>query len=72
MNKLMENKILYVLVESFTKDKKKLFGRSEYMTSVIFNGKEEDIGKILPVKITNSNRTTLYGEIINELNQKVA
>ena len=72
MNKLMENKILYVLVESFTNDKKKLFGRSEYMTSVIFNGKEEDIGKILPVKITNSNRTTLYGEIINELNQKVA
>ncbi len=72
MNKLMENKILYVLVESFTKDKKKLFGRSEYMTSVIFNGKEEDIGKILPVKISNSNRTTLFGETINELNQKVA
>ena len=42
------------------------------MTSVIFNGKKEDIGKIIPVKIKDSNRSTLFGEVINKSNQKVA
>ena len=46
MNKSLENKIINVLVENLTDDKKQVFGRSEYMTSVIFNGKKEDIGKI--------------------------
>ena len=72
MNKSLENKILNVLVENLTEDKKQTFGRSEYMTSVIFNGKKNDIGKIVPVKITKSNRSTLFGEIINNTNQKVA
>ena len=61
-----------MLVESFTQNKKQLFGRSEYMTSVIFDGKKEDIGKIVQVKIKHSNRTTLFGETISSLNQKVA
>jgi tRNA-2-methylthio-N6-dimethylallyladenosine synthase len=72
MNKSLENKILNVLVENLTEDKTQLFGRSEYMTSVIFNGKKEHIGKILPVKIKQSNRSTLFGETINNSNQKVA
>jgi tRNA-2-methylthio-N6-dimethylallyladenosine synthase len=72
MNKSIENKILNVLVENLTDDKKNVFGRSEYMTSVIFNGKKEDIGKVVPVKIIKSNRSTLFGEIINNSNQKVA
>ena len=42
------------------------------MTSVLFNGKKEDIGKIVPVKIIGSNRSTLFGEIVNNSNQKVA
>ena len=42
------------------------------MTSVIFNGKKEDVGKIMLVKINESNRSTLFGEAINESNQKVA
>jgi tRNA-2-methylthio-N6-dimethylallyladenosine synthase len=42
------------------------------MTSVIFNGKKSDIWKIVPVKIKKSNRSTLFGEKINNLNQKVA
>ena len=42
------------------------------MTSIIFNGKKEDIGKIVQVKINQSNRSTLFGEIINDSNQKVA
>ncbi len=72
MNKSFENKILNVLVENLTEDKTQVFGRSEHMTPVIFNGKEDYIGKILPVRIKQSNRSTLFGELINDLNQKVA
>ena len=71
-NKSLENSIVEVLVENFTEDKTKLFGRSKYMTSVIFDGKTSDIGKIVQVKIHKSNRTTLFGEIVNNSNQKVA
>ncbi len=72
MNKSLENKILNVLVENLTENKAQTFGRSEYMTSVIFNGKKEDIGKVVPVKIKQSNRSTLFGEKIINTNQKVA
>ena len=47
-------------------------GRSEYMTSVIFNGKKNDIGKIVQVRIKDSNRNTLFGEVITNSDQKVA
>ena len=72
MNKSLENKTINVLVENLTDDKTQVFGRSEYMTSVIFNGKKEDIGKIMSVKINKSNRSTLFGEFIVNSNQKVA
>ena len=72
MNKSLEKKTINVLVENLTDDKTQVFGRSEYMTSVIFHGKKEDIGKIVPVKINKSNRTTLFGERDFSSNQKVA
>ena len=72
MNKLLENKTINVLVENLTDDKTQVFGRSKYMTSVIFNGKKEDIGKIMSVKINKSNRSKLFGELIVNSNQKVA
>tara|TARA_B100001093_G_scaffold10373_1_gene9700 strand:+ start:6011 stop:7339 length:1329 start_codon:yes stop_codon:yes gene_type:complete len=72
MNKSLENKTLNVLVENLTEDKTQVFGRSEYMTSVIFNGNKSDIGKIVQVKIKRSNRSTLFGEKISNSNQKVA
>ncbi len=72
MHKSLENRILRVLVENLTKDKTQLFGRSEYMTPVIFNGKKEDIGKVMLVKIKQSNRTTLFGDVVIDSNQKVA
>ena len=72
MNKSLENKTINVLVENLTDDKTQVFGRSEYMTSVIFNGKKDDIGKIVPVKINKSNRSTLFGERDFNSNQKVA
>jgi len=72
MNKNLESKYINVLAENFTEDKTQVFGRSEYMTSVIFNGNKNDIGKIVQVKIKHSNRSTLFGEKINDSNQKVA
>ena len=72
MNKSIENSTVDVLVENLTDDKTRAFGRSEYMTPVIFNGKKGDVGKIVQVKIKDSNRSTLFGEIVNNSNQKVA
>ena len=59
MNKSLEDKTVNVLVENLTEDKTQLFGRSEHMTSVIFNGKKSDIGKIVQVKVLSSNRNYL-------------
>jgi tRNA-2-methylthio-N6-dimethylallyladenosine synthase len=72
MNKSLENKTVDVLVENLMEDNSQVFGRSEYMTSVIFDGSKQDIGKIVPVKINKSNRSTLFGTSITNLNQKVA
>ena len=72
MNKSLEDKTVNVLVENLTEDKSQVFGRSEYMTAVIFNGKKKDIGKIVPVKINKSNRSTLFGEKDLSSNKKVA
>ena len=72
MNKSLENKVVDVLAENLTDEKSKFFGRSEYMTSVIFDGKKSDIGKIVQVRIKDSNRNTLFGEIVNNSDQKVA
>ena len=71
-NKSLENKTINVLSENQTKDKTKIFGRSEYMTPVIFEGSEKDVGKILEIKINNSNRNTLFGKVVDNLDQKVA
>jgi tRNA-2-methylthio-N6-dimethylallyladenosine synthase len=72
MNQSLQNKTLEVLVENRTDDRKKLFGRSEYMTPVLFNGIDDLIGKIVKVKIVESNQNTLFGKIVNTTNQKVA
>ena len=72
MNKKIEDTIINVLVENRTDDKSKLFARSEYMTSVLFSGSDDLIGKMVKVKINNSNQNTLFGEAIEQSNQKVA
>ena len=71
-NKSLENHTVDVLVENLTEDKTKVFGRSEHMTPVFFNGKEDDIGKIVKVKIKDSNRNSLFGELLNISKKKVA
>ena len=72
MNKSLENKVVDVLVENKTRKSNKLFGRSEYMTPVIFDGNDQDVGNIIKVKIKNSNRNTLFGESLNKLEKRVA
>ena len=66
----MENKIIEVLVENKISKQNKLFGRNKYLSSVIFKGNEDHIGKLIDVKIINSNQNTLYGEI--KTNMKAA
>jgi len=63
-NKSFENNQVNVLVENKMKNQDKFFGRNEYMTSVIFKGNESLVGKIIPVKINNSNQNSLFGEIL--------
>ena len=72
MNKSLENDVIDVLVENKMQKSTKFFGRSEYMTPVIFSGNEEDVGKIVKIRIKNSNRNTLFGEIIKKSKLKVA
>ena len=71
-HKLLEGNIVNVLVENQMKDKIKLFGRTEFMTPVIFNGSIKNVGKIIQVKIKSSNQNSLFGKIIENYDQKVA
>ena len=72
MNKSLEGKEIEVLVENKTHENNKFFGRSEYMTSVIFDGNDLDVGKIIKVKISNSNQNTLFGKSLNNSEKRVA
>ena len=72
MNKSLENNEIDVLVENKTNESNKFFGRSEYMTSVIFDGNDKDVGNVVKVKIKNSNQNTLFGECLNNSKQRVA
>ena len=72
MNKLLEKKEIDVLVENKTNESNNFFGRSEYMTSVIFDGNYQDVGNIIKVKINKSNQNTLFGDSLNNLEKRVA
>ncbi len=71
-NKSFENSIVNVLVENKMKDGIKLFGRTEYMTSVIFDGNVDNIGKTVKVEVTSSNQNSLFGKFKESYKQKVA
>ena len=71
-NKSLENTIVNVLVENKMKDGIKLFGRTEHMTSVIFDGTTNCIGKIVQIEIINSNQNSLFGVLKENYKQKVA
>ena len=71
-NKSFENKIIDVLVENKLKDQNKFFGRNKYMSSVIFNGSQKNIGKIVKIQIESSNQNNLFGKILNNTKEKAA
>jgi len=72
MNKSIEGSEIEILVENKTENGQSFFGRSEYMTPVIFDGSNSDVGNLIKVKVNNSNRNTLFGESLKNLEQKVA
>ena len=67
-----ENTTVNVLVENKIRNQNKFFGRTEYMTAVIFGGEKDIEGKIVPVLITSSNQNNLFGEIKLKKNIKAA
>ena len=71
-NKSLEGSVLNVLVENKMKDGIKFFGRTEYMTSVIFDGSMACVGKIVQIEITSSNQNSLFGKLKENYKQKVA
>ena len=46
------------------------FGRDEFYNSVIVKSNYDLVGKIKKTKITNANQNTLFGEIIEKLEEK--
>ena len=61
LNKSLENDAIEVLVENKIEKQNKLFGRNKYISPVIFHGDKSHIGKVVKVKIQNSNQNTLFG-----------
>ena len=57
----MENTSIEVLVENKLEKQDKYFGRNKFLSPVIFEANENDIGKIVNVKIDSSNQNTLFG-----------
>ncbi len=72
MNNSLKKDVIDVLVENKTDDNNKFFGRSEYMTSVIFDGRDDLVGKIVKVKIDSCNQNTLFGKILTKSKLRVA
>ena len=68
MNESLINKSIDVLIENKIDGQNKLFGRNKYMNAVFFDGKVENIGKILKIKIDKGNQNSLLGKI--ETNNK--
>ena len=71
-NRSFEGKSVEVLVENRMQNQFKLFGRNEFNNSVIFAGNESNIGKIIKVKIENTNQISLFGKIENNKNMEAA
>ena len=63
MNKFFINKSVDVLVENKMDGQKKLFGRNQFMNSVIFEGNANFIGKNINIKIEKANQNSLFGKI---------
>ena len=67
LNKSLEGKTLEVLVENKLENQNKFFGRNKFLTSVIFDSDESNIGKLIKVNIEKSNQNSLFGKVIDNL-----
>ena len=63
----MENQIIDILVENKIEKQNKYFGRNKYISPVIFEADDGQIGKIVKVKIQNSNQNTLFGSMTKKM-----
>ena len=69
--KSLLNKKSSVLFENKTKNKNEYFGRDEFSNSIIVKSEENLRGKIKEVKIIDGNQNTLFGEIEQQINDKL-
>ena len=60
-NKKNVGKFKEVLVENRLKNQSKFFGRTFELTPVVFDANEQDVGKIIDVKIKDCNQNSLFG-----------
>ncbi len=67
LNKSLEGKTLEVLVENKLENQNKFFGRNKFLNSVIFDGNERHIGKLIKVNIEKSNQNSLFGKVIDKM-----
>ena len=54
-------------VENKLKNQNKFFGRNKFLNSVIFEGNESHIGKLIKVNIEKSNQNSLFGKVTGEM-----
>ena len=71
-NQSLIGKSIEVLVENKLRNQDKYFGRNAFLNSVIFDGEKKYIGKLVNVKITKTNRNTLFGKIDENKNMRAA
>ena len=60
-NKRYLEKYCQVLIENQLNGQKKYFGRTRYMTPVIFDSNDCQPGELKNIKIKNFNRKNLFG-----------
>ena len=71
-NKSLFGSSIEVLVENKLKNQDKYFGRNIFLNSVIFEGDDKFVGKLVNVKVEKINRNTLFGKIDQNKNMKAA
>ena len=67
LNMSLEGKAIEVLVENKLEKQNKFFGRNKFLNSVIFDGDESYIGKLIKVHIEKSNQNSLFGKVIDKM-----
>jgi tRNA-2-methylthio-N6-dimethylallyladenosine synthase len=69
-NKILIQQNCEVLIENKLKNQEKYFGRTKFMTPVIFESKNCQYGELVNIKITSFNHNNLFGfHMINKSEQ---